>query len=385
MKKTIFALACAIVAFCACDKEPAPATPTPPTPTPPFASVETPYTGTVKAGIPESVTLTGEGFEATDSLYIAWGEEAEGVTALTITETQIKFGIDAYSAAKGQTVKAYLYREGEEALAITGDITVTAPTAEDGFVIKDKALVESLKFHNGDVAAMFGPCNLLDVAAAKALVEDTQCDNVWGLIACDGTGATSFEGIEVFESLGKGLKTMADQEYGNFICWGSGEITELDFSNWNAYVQVRASDCAKLERVILGPNMKGGDFNKSPIKYFDMHLASGADWVMNIGNAVDATAYPDYQGVEYCNLVRTYIEGGEYNVDFNHWVGSGNVKDIKFAPNAEIHIDSEVLNKAWTQGNVWDAMFEAYKNGATVIVHDIFHYDQTQTLPPYTE
>ena len=377
MKKSLFALACAVAAFCACEKEPAGV--------PPFATVDTPYTGTVKAGIPESVTITGKGFEATDSLYLAWGEEAEGVTALTITETQIKFGIDAYSAAKGQTVKAYIYREGEEALALTGDITVTAPTAEDGFVIKDKALVESLKFHNGDIAAMFGPCNLLDVAAAKALVQDTQCDNVWGLLACDGTGAVSFEGIEVFESIGKGLKTMADQEYGNFICWGSGNVKEMDFSNWNAYVQVRAASCASLEKVVLGPNMKGGDFSGSPIKYFDMHLASGADWVMNIGNAVDAEAYPDYQGVEYCNLARTYIAGGEYGVDFNHWLGSGNVKDIKFAPNAEIHIDSEVLNKAWTAGNVWEAMYNAYKGGATVIVHDVLNYEQTQTLPPYTE
>ena len=372
MKKTFFALACAVAAICACEKEPA------------LVEVANPFTGSVKAGIPESVTVAGTGFQATDSLYIAWNEGAEGITVYSITDSEVKFGIDAYSAAKGNTVKAYVYRDGK-AEAITGDFTVTEPTAADGFVIKDKALVESLKFHNGDIRAMFGPCNLLDVEAAKALVKDTQCDNEWGLLASDGTGATTFEGIEVFENIGKGLKTMADQEYGNFICWGSGNVKEMDFSNWNAYIQVRAASCASLEKVILGPNMKGGDFNGSPIKYFDMHLASGADWVMNIGNAVDAEAYPDYQGVEYCNLVRTYIEGGEYNVDFNHWVGLGNMKDIKFAPNAEIHIDSEVLNKAWTAGNVWDAMYEAYKNGATVIVHDIFHYDQTQTLPPYTE
>lgn len=379
MKKTIFALACAIAAFCACDKEPAPATPTPP-----FASVETPYTGTVKAGIPESVTIAGTGFEATDVLYLGWGENSEEVTAFEITETQIKFGIDAYSAAKGQTVKAYLKR-GEEIIELTGDITVAAPTAEDGFVIKDKALVEALKLHNGDVAAMFGPCNLLDVAAAKALVKDTQCDNEWGLLACDGTGATSFEGIEVFESLGMGLKTMEDQEYGNFICWGSGEITELDFSNWNAYVQVRAASCAKLERVILGPNMKGGDFAGSPIKYFDMHLCKGADWVMNIGNAVDATAYPDYQGVEYCNLARTYVEGGTYNVDFNHWRGSGNVKDIKFAPNAEIHVDSEVMAHNWSGGGIALEIKKAWKEGATVYVHQTTDYTNVTEIAPYSE
>jgi len=375
MKKTFLALACVVAAICACNKESEPT----------LVTVPTPFTGTVKAGIPESITVTGTGFQANDTLYVAWSEtDYELITAYTITDSEVKLGIDAYSAAKGKTAKIILYRDGKKE-AITGDITVTEPTAADGFVIKDKALVESLKFHNGDIRAMFGPCNLLDVEAAKALVKDTQCDNEWGLLACDGTGATSFEGIEVFESIGKGLKTMQDQEYGNFICWGSGNVKELDFSNWNAYIQVRAASCGSLEKVILGPNMKGGDFSGSPIKYFDMHLASGADWVMNIGNAVDAAAYPDYQGVEYCNLARTYIEGGEYNVDFNHWVGSGNVKDIKFAPNAEIHIDSEVLNKAWTQGNVWDAMYDAYKKGATVIVHDIFNYDQTQTLPPYTE
>lgn len=375
MKKTFLALACVVAAICACNKESEPT----------LVTVPTPFTGTVKAGIPESITVTGTGFQANDTLYVAWSEtDYELITAYTITDSEVKLGIDAYSAAKGKTAKIILYRDGKKE-AITGDITVTEPTAADGFVIKDKALVESLKFHNGDIRAMFGPCNLLDVEAAKALVKDTQCDNEWGLLACDGTGATSFEGIEVFESIGKGLKTMEDQEYGNFICWGSGNVKELDFSNWNAYIQVRAASCGSLEKVILGPNMKGGDFSGSPIKYFDMHLASGADWVMNIGNAVDAAAYPDYQGVEYCNLARTYIQGGEYNVDFNHWVGSGNVKDIKFAPNAEIHIDSEVLNKAWTQGNVWDAMYDAYKKGAIVIVHDIFNYDQTQTLPPYTE
>ena len=377
MKKTLFALACAVVAFCACDKEPAGV--------PPFATVDTPYTGTVKAGIPESVTLTGEGFEATDSLYLAWGEEAEGVTALTITETEIKFGIDAYSAAKGQTVKAYLYREGEEALVVSGDITVTAPTAEDGFVIKDKALVESLKFHNGDIRAMFGACNLLDVEAAAALVKDTQCDNEWGLLAVDGNGATSYEGLEVFANIGAGLKTMEDQEYGNFICWGCGEIEEIDFSNWNAYIQVRAASCAKLKKVVLGPNMKGGDFSGSPIEYFDMHLCKAADWVMNIGNNVDATAYPDYQGLKYANLARTYIAGGTYNVDFNHWIGSGNVKDIKFAPDAEIHLDSEVINKAWTQGNVWDAAYAAYQQGAKIIVHDINDYNNTYEVPAFAQ
>lgn len=374
MKKTFFALACAIAAICACEKTPdGPA---------PIASVDAPYTGTVKAGIPESVTITGTGFEATDTLYLGWGENREDVTVYEITDTQIKFGIDAYSAAKGQTVKAYIKRD-EQTLAVSGDITVTAPTAEDGFVIKDAALVASLKAHNGDIAAMFGPCNLLDVEAAAALVKDTQCDNEWGLLACDGTGATTFEGIEVFANIGNGLKTMADQEYGNFICWGSGNVKEMDFSNWTAYIQVRAASCGSLEKVVLGPNMKGGDFSGSPIKHFDMHLASGADWVMNIGNAVDAEAYPDYQGVEYCNLARTYIEGGEYGVDFNHWVGSGNVKDIKFAPNAEIHIDSEVLAKMWTAGNVWDSMYAAYQGGAKVVVHDIWNYEQTQTLPPY--
>ena len=376
MKKTLFALACAVAAFCACEKEPAVV--------PPFATVDTPYTGTVNAGIPESVTLTGEGFEATDSLYLAWGEEAEGVTALTITETQIKFGIDAYSAAKGQTVKAYLYREGKEALVVSGDITVTAPTAEDGFVIKDKALVEALKAHNGDIRAMFGACNLLDVEAAAALVKDTQCDNEWGLLAVDGNGATSYEGLEVFANIGAGLKTMEDQEYGNFICWGCGEIEEIDFSNWNAYIQVRAASCAKLKKVVLGPNMKGGDFDKSPIEYFDMHLCKGADWVMNIGNNVDATAYPDYQGLKYANLARTYIEGGAYNVDFNHWRGSGNVKGIKFAPDAEIHVDDQLIMHQWSGGGVVAAIKTAWKNGATVIVHNTNNYNEHQTVEAYS-
>ena len=373
MKKTLFALACAAVALCACDKEEAPK---------PIGTVETPFTGTVMAGVPESVKVTGTGFQATDSLYLAWAGGAEGVEAYTIADTEITFGVDAYSAAKGKAVKAYLYREGQT-LELTGEINVTAPTVADGF-IPDKALLDALWAHNGDVREMIGPCRLLDVEAAAALVKDTQCDNEWGLLAIDGNGATSWEGLELFASLGQGLKTMEDQEYGNFICWGSGEIEEIDFSNWNAYVQVRAAACGKLKKVILGPNMKGGDFSGSPVEYFDMHLCKGADWVMNIGN-VDAATYPDYQGLKYANFARTYVAGGNYGVDFNHWLGSGNVKDIKFAPDAEIHIDSELLSKEWTAGNVWEAMFNAYKAGATVIVHDVANYEQTQTLPAYTE
>ena len=374
MKKTFLALACAVAAICACNKESEPT----------LVTVPTPFTGTVKAGIPESITVTGTGFQANDTLYVAWSEtDFELITAYTITDSEVKLGIDAYSASKGKTAKIILYRDGKKE-AITGDITVTEPTAADGFVIKDKALVESLKFHNGDIRAMFGPCNLLDVEAAKALVKDTQCDNEWGLLACDGTGATTFEGIEVFESIGKGLKTMADQEYGNFICWGSGNVKEMDFSNWNAYVQVRAASCGSLEKVILGPNMKGGDFEGSPIKYFDMHLAKGADWVMNIGNKVDAEAHPDYQGVEYCNLARTYVEGGNYGVDFNHWRGSGNVKDIKFAPNAEIHVDTELIMHQWSGGGVVAAIKTAWKNGATVIVHNTFDYDTFVEVEAYS-
>lgn len=364
-------LACAVVAICSCDKEGKE----------PLVDINTPFAGTIKAGFPEAVTVDGTGFLATDSLYVAWEGGSEALEVYTITDTQVKFGLDAYSAAKGQTVKAYVYREGESE-AITGDIVVNAPTAEDGFVIKDKALVESLKLHNGDVRAMFNECNLLDVEAAQALVKDTQCDNEWGLMACDGNGATSFEGIEVFESLGKGLKEMSDQEYGNFICWGSGNVKELDFSNWNAYIQVRASSCASLEKVILGPNMKGGDFDKSPIKYFDMHLCKGADWVMGLGTNVEVEGY---QGLEYANLARTYIEGGEYNKDFNHWRGSGNVKNIKFAPNAEIHVDSELLIHNWSGGGVVLEIKKAWKAGATIIIHDINNYEQTTTVKPYSE
>lgn len=375
MKKTLFALACAAAVFCACDKEEAPK---------PIGTVETPFTGTVKAGIPESVTVTGTGFEVTDSLYLAWADGAEGVEAYTITETEIKFGVDAYSAAKGKAVKAYLYREGKT-LELTGEFNVTEPTAEDGFVIKDKALVAALKAHNGDVAAMFGPCNLLDVEAAAALVKDTQCDNEWGLLAVDGNGAKSYEGLEVFANLGAGLKTMQDQEYGNFICWGCGEIEEIDFSNWNAYIQVRAASCPKLKKVVLGPNMKGGDFDKSPIEHFDMHLCKGADWVMNLGNNVDPEAYPDYQGLKYANLARTYIAGGTYGVDFNHYRGSGNVKGFKFAPGAEIHVDNDLISHNWSAEGVILAIKAAWKAGATVIVHDLNNYESSYTVAAYTE
>ena len=61
------------------------------------------------------------------------------------------------------------------------------------------------------------------------------------------------------------------------------------------------------------------------------------------------------------------------------------MKDIKFAPDAEIHLDSEVINKAWTQGNVWDAAYAAYQQGAKIIVHDINDYNNTYEVPAYAE
>ena len=94
--------------------------------------------------------------------------------------------------------------------------------------------------------------------------------------------------------------------------------------------------------------------------------------------------HPDYQGVEYCNLARTYVEGGNYGVDFNHWRGSGNVKDIKFAPNAEIHVDTELIMHQWSGGGVVAAIKTAWKNGATVIVHNTFDYDTFVTVEAYS-
>lgn len=370
MKKTFLAIFCAALAICACQKEEQS-----------LVDVPTPYSGTVTAGVPASVKIQGSRFQETDSLYIAWGDASEALTHCVITETGVTFGIDAYSESKGQTVTAYLWRDGKSE-AISGDIKVNAPTEADGFVIKDKELLASLKQHNGDVAAMIGECNLLDVAAAKALIQDTKCDNEWGVIAVDGNGATTFEGIEVFENLGKGLKQMTDEEYKNFICWGCGNIKEMDFSNWTAYVQVRAASCASLEKVVLGPNMKGGNFDGSPITYFDMHLASGADWVMSIGTNVKAEGYT---GLKYANFARTYIAGGEYNKDFNHWRGSGNVKDIVIADDAEIHIDSEIYNHNWTGGGLRNTIKAAWEKGATVIVHDLNNYDQTFTVKSYKE
>ena len=360
MKRTLTICGCAALAVCACTPEEKP-----------LVEIPAPVTASVMAGVPASVTIAGTGFQETDSLFLAWADGSEAIESYEITDSQIKLGIDAYSGAKGKTATVNIWRDGRSQV-ISGDITVTAPELKDGF-ISQKALLDALWQHNGDVRAMIGECRLIDIDAAGALVQDTQCDNEWGILAIDGNGASDWSDLVIFKSLGKGLKTMEDQEYKNFICWGAGEITEIDFSNWDAYIQVRASSCPKLEKVILGPNMKGGDFDNSPVKYFDMHLASGADWVMNLKN------------LEYADLTRTYIEGGQYNVDFNHWRGSGNVKNITFADNAEIHIDSEVFSHAWTGGGVRDSIVDAWKKGAKVVVHDIFDYDKVTNVKSYAE
>jgi len=360
MKKSFLAIACVAAAACACTPEEKN-----------LVEIPTPVSATVMAGTPASITIAGTGFQETDSLFLAWATGSEAIASYEITDSQIKLGIDAYSGAKGQTATVNLYRGGKTQV-ISGDITVTAPTLNDGF-ISDRALLDALWAHNGDVRAMIGECRLIDVTAAKALIQDQNCDNEWGILAIDGNGAKDWSSLVIFENLGKGLKTMEDQEYKNFICWGCGEVEELDFSNWTAYIQVRAASCAKLKKLILGPNMKGGAFDNSPIEYFDMHLAKGADWVMGLKN------------LKYADLTRTYIAGGAYNVDFNHWRGSGNVKDITFADDAEIHIDSEIFKHSWTGGGVRANITSAWEKGATIYVHDINDYSKVTQIKSYAE
>lgn len=367
MKKALY-FAAALLALAACKKndDPAPK---------PIAEIDEPFEGSIKVGVEDDFAVIGEGFQETDSVYVACPAYAEGIPAenLTITEYSVSFGIDAYSALAGKTgAVVYLYRDGKT-LALSKEISIEAATAEDGFLFPDKALLDALWLHNTKVRDLVTPLHLIsDVQAIRDMIE-AGCDNEWGILAADGNGATSYVGLEYFENLGKGMKTMADQEYPNFICWGCGNIEEIDFSNWNAWIQVRAASCGSLKKVILGPNMKGGDFDQSPVEYFDMHLCHAADWVMNLKN------------LKYADLTRTYIQGGSYGTDFNHWRGSGNVKNITFTDDAEIHIDSEVYGHNWTGGGVRNNIKAAWQNGAKVFVHDIWDYEAVHQIPTFAE
>lgn len=240
-------------------------------------------------------------------------------------------------------------------------------------IFADPALVQTLKEKNPGIVEMVREDGTIDPEKAAKFYRETSFTDTWKALAIDWTAATTLEGIQVLKNLGT-RRGATDGEFDVVVAWWCPNLVEVDLSDWTAYVQLYMDSCEKLEKVVLGPNMRGGRWTGcTNLKHFDMHLARFADWVQ------------DLSGLEYADLTRTYTSGGQYNVDFNHWLGSGNVKNISFADNAEIHIDSEVYANG-TPGSsqqVYNNIVSAWQKGAKVFVHNVANYDDvTQVAPP---
>lgn len=375
-------IAALAVMFCACEKDPQGSggeNSDVPKGDPELTGVEIDemISTTVKAGIPASITIKGGEFdEMLDHVWLGWNDadtlalEEISTQALEIRKSRITFGIHCYSASKEKTVNVYLKRDGFKMMKISGDIKVTTPTVEEGF-IPDQQFYADLTCKNPSVIAMTGSCGLIDVAAAKALthepnpVEDWPFDISWALSA-------DWTGLELFESLGTG-----DQETSegmNVCAWYSPAIEELDLSNWIAPIKMRLNSCKSLKKYVSGPNMYGAVLDDcEALEYIDMHLCKRGTWL-----------YTSNCPIKYLDI--RHCQDGEEGVDYWPNCESGNIQlGRKIQPDALIKIDSYYLIRHHVP-NAWERIYDAWVAGATIEVYSCIKIDEKLgTVPAYAD
>ena len=336
---------------------------------------------TVKAGEPSTITIKGGDFdELVDHVWLGW-EDADTLAleevanpSLEIRPTRISFGIHCYSASKEKTVNVYLKRDGYKLMKISGDIQVTTPTVEEGF-IPDQQFYADLTCKNPAVIAMTNSCGLIDVAQAKKLtrepnpVENWPFDISWALSA-------DWRGLELFESLGSDYMDYESEttEGMNFVAWYSKAIEELDWSGWVAPVKVRLNSCTSLKKFVCGPNMFGAVLDDcTSLEYIDMHLSNKATWLYTSGCPIK------YLDIRHC-------QKGEANVDYWPMCESGSIQlGRNIQPDALIKIDSYYLYRHFVD-NAWIRIYDAWKAGATIEVYSCIEIDQKLgTVPAYAE
>ncbi len=342
---------------------------------------------TVKAGDPSSITIKGGDFdEMTDHIWLGWNDADslafEEVTnaSLEIRRTRISFGIHCYSAARERTVNVYLHRDGYQRMKISGDITVTTPTIEEGF-IPDQQFYADLTIKNPSVVAMTGSCGLIDVAQAKALTREPNPVEGWPF---DISWAVSsdWRGLELFESLGSdymshdGSDGQTDEttEGMNVCAWFSQGVKELDFSAWKAPVKIRLNTCKALTKFICGPNMFGAVLDDCEnLEYVDMHLSNKALWLCTSGCKIK------YLDIRHC-------QKGEAGVDYLPNCESGSLNfGNGIQPDALIKIDSYYLIRHKVEKS-WEKIYDAWKAGATIEVYSCINIDEKLgTVPAYAE
>lgn len=385
MKKSLMLIAALAVMFCACEKDPqgSGSGNNGPKEDPELTGVEIDemVSATVKAGIPASITIKGGEFdEMTDHIWLGWNDadtlalEEISTQALEIRKSRITFGIHCYSASKEKTVNVYLKRDGFKMMKISGDIKVTTPTIEEGF-IPDQQFYADLTIKNPSVIAMTGSCGLIDVAQAKALKrepnpgEDWPFDISWAL-------SGDWRGLELFESLGSDYMDYENEqtEGMNFVAWFSQAIEELDCSNWVAPVKMRLNTCKALKKFVCGPNMFGAVLDDcESLEYVDMHLSNRATWL-----------YTSNCPIKYLDI--RHCQKGEEGVDYWPNCESGSIQlGRMIQPDALIKIDSYYLIRHYVP-NAWERIYDAWKAGATIEVYSCIEIDEKLgTVPAYAD
>ena len=226
--------------------------------------------GVIKAGIADAIVITGSGFdESQDYIYIAYDKE-DGTTVydripkdvLTIKATRISFGVNVGAAYLDKTVKVYLDRPGYDKIAISGEITFSLPSVEEGY-IPDVALRAVLSNADKNPNVVFSPLGLLDVNNAATI---TNNGNGYALDISD-CACTSLEGIELFKSV-----------TGLVPAWGMPNIKEIDLSKWEAKgIEFFCERAASLEKFVGPPYAyRIRTYDSPKLTHVDVHISTSA-------------------------------------------------------------------------------------------------------------
>ena len=328
----------------------------PPPPSP--IEITNEVNGVIKAGIADAIVITGSGFdESQDYIYIAYDKE-DGTTVydripkdvLTIKATRISFGVNVGAAYLDKTVKVYLDRPGYDKIAISGEITFSLPSVEEGY-IPDVALRAVLGNADKNPNVVFSPLGLLDVNNAATI---TNNGNGYALDISD-CACTSLEGIEV-------------------PAWGMPNIKEIDLSKWEAKgIEFFCERAASLEKFVGPPYAyRIRTYDSPKLTHVDVHNCDWLRWLeisnFETGGGINApnsaVTYLDIRRNQSGTYADTPTKVGEMAMVWNNANQGFNVAD-----NATILIDSHFLIEHTLEG-AWTPIYNAWKDrGATIKVY----------------
>lgn len=332
---------------------------TPPTGEYPPVEITSDVKGPIKAGIASAIEIMGSGFEADDYIYIGYDKgdgtmvyERVPTSLLTIRAGRISFGVSITAGYLDKTVKVYLDRLPYDRMPISGDITFTLPSVEEGY-IPDAGFRNTLSSTheqqgNPDIAPLFNALGMLDVEGAKSIKK----------LNLYASTAYSLEGIELFPNV-------------TFVSgWDMPNVKEIDLSKWKARgLDFRCERAASLEKLIGAPFLTRLVCHSCPkLTYVDVH---DSNWLTAL-EISEPKAEGPVSSVSYLDIRRN--QSGQFSAspsldsDYTIWGGDSG---FKVADNATIKIDSWfVFDHNYGNGNCWDNIYDAWKNrGAKIEVY----------------